>query len=211
MSKPVRQRRPEDRPDEILDAALAEFTEAGFAGAKVEDIARRAGVSKGTIYLYFDTKEAMLKALVEQSAGRIAQGAAALIEAGAARDPVQTYRSVFRMVLTAMSDPDISAAPRLVLSEAARFPELARYYRERVIQIGIGALKRLLETGAQSGVFRKVDLVAAERVLAGPAVAHLMLSTVFALPGDPRPDPARLADQITDIVLYGLTPRTDRP
>lgn len=207
MTRPIRQRRPENRPDEILDAALAVFGESGFSGAKVEDIARRAGVSKGTVYLYFDTKEAMLEALVEQSAGQIAQAAAALVEAGAERDPVATYRSVFRMVFTAMSDPDISAAPRLVLGEAARFPALARYYRERVIDIGMGALTRLLETGQRSGVFRKVDPAVAERVLAGPAVVHLMLSTLFALPGDDTRDPAALADEIADLVLHGLKPR----
>lgn len=207
MSKPERQRRPETRPDEILDAALAVFTEAGFAGAKVEDIARRAGISKGTVYLYFDTKEAMLEALVEQSAGRIAQAAAALVKAGAPRDPEATYRTVFRMMFTAMSDPDVSAAPRLVLAEAARFPELARYYRERVIDIGTGALGTLLETGRAAGVFRDVNPAAVERVMAGPAVVHLMLSTLFALPGDAGHDPARLADEITDLVLHGLKPR----
>jgi len=207
MTKPNRKRRPEARPDEILDAALSVFTDAGFDRAKAGEVAQRAGVSKGTVYLYFDTKQAMLEALVEQSAGRIAEAASALVDAGAGRDPVQTYRSLFRMVLTAMSDPDISAAPRLVLSEAARFPDLARFYRERVIDIGIGALYRLLETGIEAGEFRPVDAAAVQRVLAGPVIAHMMLSSVFALPGDARHDPARLADDITDLVLYGLTHR----
>lgn len=207
MTRPKRQRRPEARPDEILDAALEVFSETGFAAAKVDAIARRAGVSKGTVYLYFDSKEAMLEALVEQSAGRIAKAAAALIEAGAPRDPEATYRGVFRMMFTAMSDPDVSAAPRLVLAEAARFPGLARFYRERVIDIGVGALRSLLETGRAAGVFRDVNPAAVERVLAGPAVVHLMLSTLFAAPGDARHDPARLADEITDLVLHGLKPR----
>ena len=68
MSTQTRRRRPEARPDEILDAALSVFAEQGFTAARVEDIARRAGLSKGAVYLYFPSKEAMLNALVEQSA-----------------------------------------------------------------------------------------------------------------------------------------------
>ena len=87
MSRPKRQRRPEDRPDEILDAALAVFTEQGFAAARVDDIAKRAGLSKGAVYLYFPSKEAMLNALVEQSAGLVAQSAERMVAAAAPDDP----------------------------------------------------------------------------------------------------------------------------
>jgi len=205
VSKPTkRTRRPESRPDEILDAALAVFTEKGFASARVEDVAKQAGLSKGAIYLYFPSKEAMLNALVEQSAGALAKAGEQLVASGAAADPEAAYRAVLTMILTAMSDPDISAAPRLVLAEAQRFPDLAAYYRSNVIDTGRRTMRTLLEAGIAKGVFRNVDPEAAMRSFAGPAIAHMLLTTVFLAPGDPHHDPAKLANDIADIVLNGL-------
>lgn len=207
MSRPKRQRRPEDRPDEILDAALAVFTEQGFAAARVDDIAKRAGLSKGAVYLYFPSKEAMLNALVEQSAGLVAQSAERMVAAAAPGDPEQAFRAVLKMVLTVISDPDVSAAPRLVLSEAPRFPELAAYYRTHVIDIGQRAFRTLFAAGIERGVFRAVDGDAAMRTLMGPVIAHMLLTTVFNRPGDPEHDPAVMADALAEIVLNGLKPR----
>ena len=207
MSRPKRQRRPEDRPDEILDAALAVFTEQGFAAARVDDIAKRAGLSKGAVYLYFPSKEAMLNALVEQSAGLVAQSAERMVAAAAPEDPEQAFRAVLKMVLTVISDPEISAAPRLVLSEAPRFPELAAYYRTHVIDIGQRTFRTLFATGIERGVFREIDTHAALRAVMGPVIAHMLLTNVFNRPGDPQHDPAAMADALTDIVLNGLKPR----
>ena len=208
QSKTAR-RRPEERPDEILSAALEVFTEKGFAAARVEDIAKRAGLSKGAVYLYFESKDAMLKALVEQSAGRIANAASTLSLMGADHDPEKAYRAILRMALTALSDPDVSAAPRLVMAEAGQFPELAEFYRRRVIDVGRMAIGHLIRTGAKNGQFRDVAHEAALLTFMGPAVANMMLSTVFRLPGDPEFDPADMADAIADIVLNGLKPRGD--
>ncbi|MEE2525435.1 TetR/AcrR family transcriptional regulator [Hyphobacterium sp. HN65] len=206
-SRPAR-RRPEDRPDEILSAALEIFTENGFATARVEDIAKRAGLSKGAVYLYFDSKEAMLKALVEQSAGRIVNAASTLSMMGAEQDPEATYRAILKMALIALADPDISAAPRLVLAEAGQFPELAQFYRKRVIEVGRMAMRHLVEEGRKSGRFRDIPSEAALLTFIGPAVAQMMLSTVFRLEDDPEPDPSELADAIADIVLNGLKTRS---
>lgn len=200
-------RRPEERPDEILSAALDIFTEKGFAAARVEDISKRAGLSKGAVYLYFDSKEAMLKALVEQSAGQIANAASTLSLMGADHDPEKAWRAILKMALTALSDPDISAAPRLVMAEAGQFPDLAEFYRRRVIDVGRMAIGHLIRTGARNGQFRDVTPEAAVLAFMGPAIAHMMLSTVFHLPGDPELDPEDLADAIADIVLNGLKPR----
>lgn len=211
MSRPKRQRRPEDRPDEILDAALAVFTEQGFAAARVDDIAKRAGLSKGAVYLYFPSKEAMLNALVEQSAGLVAQSAERMVAAAAPEDPEQAFRAVLKMVLTVISDPEISAAPRLVLSEAPRFPELAAYYRTHVIDIGQRTFRTLFATGIERGVFREIDTHAALRAVMGPVIAHMLLTNVFNRPGDPQHDPAAMADALADIVLNGLKPRPGTP
>jgi AcrR family transcriptional regulator len=207
--KTSQRRRPEARPDEILDAALEVFSEAGFSAAKVETVARRAGLSKGAVYLYFPSKEAMLTALVERSVGALANKGREMVATFAAREPTQTYRLLLRTMLTEMSDPKINAAPRLVFAEAGRLPDLARYYRETVIDIGRAAIKQLIEAGVARGEFRDVEVEAAMRSMTGPAIAHLMLSTLFAMPGDTPLDPIKLADEISDIVLNGLRPRPE--
>lgn len=204
---PAKRRRPEARPEEILDAALAVFTENGFAAARVEDVAARAGLSKGAIYLYFPSKEAMLNALVERSAGALASASERLVATGGAADPEAAYRAVLTMILTTMADPAVSAAPRLVLAEAQRFPGLAAHYRSHVIDTGRRTMLALLEAGVAKGVFRAVEAEAAMRAFAGPVIAHMLLTTVFQAENDPEHDPAEMAEAIADIVLYGLKPR----
>ena len=205
-TRPAR-RRPDERPDEILSAALEIFSEKGFAATRVEDIARRASLSKGAVYLYFESKEAMLKALVEQSAGQVANAASTLSLMGADKDAEQTCRAILKLALTALTDPEISAAPRLVLSEAGRFPDLAEFYRRRVIDVGRMAIRHLIHAGVRNGQFRSVTDEAALLAIMGPALANMMLSTVFRLPEDPQTDPSDMADAIADIILNGLKPR----
>jgi AcrR family transcriptional regulator len=209
MNTHSRRRRPEARPDEILDAALAVFSEQGFATARVEDIARRAGLSKGAVYLYFPSKEAMLNALVEQSAGQLAKAAERLVAIGAPKDPEAALRSLVFMLVTAMSDADISAAPRLVLTEAQRFPDIAQFYRSQVLDVARRALGALLETGVTAGRFRRVDTDIFMRMLAGPALAHMVLATVFELKPAAIEEPADIADALCDLLLHGLLPRTE--
>jgi AcrR family transcriptional regulator len=209
MPQTARKRRPEARPDEILDAALAVFGEQGFAQARVEDIAKRAGLSKGAVYLYFPSKDAMLNALVEQSAGKLARAAEQLVAIGAPGDPETALRSLIRMLLTAMSDPDISAAPRLVLTEAGRSPEIAAHYRSQVLDIARRAMGRLLEAGVASGHFRPVDRDALMRVMGGPCIAHMVLTTIFDLQPKDITAPAEMADALCDLILFGLVPREE--
>ncbi|MAK63709.1 MAG: TetR family transcriptional regulator [Maricaulis sp.] len=209
MPQPRRQRRPEARPDEILDAALAVFTEQGFASARVEDIARRAGLSKGAVYLYFPSKDAMLNALVEQSAGKLARAAEQLVAIGAPGDPEAALRSLLKMLMTAMADPDISAAPRLVLTEAGRSPEIAAHYRSQVLDIARRALGALLEAGVAAGRFRDVDTDALMRLMGGPCVAHMVLTTIFDLQPKQINSPDNMADAVCDLILFGLVPREE--
>ena len=209
MPQTRRQRRPEARPDEILDAALAVFTEQGFASARVEDIARRAGLSKGAVYLYFPSKDAMLNALVEQSAGKLARAAEQLVAIGAPGDPEAALRSLLKMLMTAMADPDISAAPRLVLTEAGRSPEIAAHYRSQVLDIARRALGALLEAGVAAGRFRDVDTDALMRLMGGPCVAHMVLTTIFDLQPKQINSPDNMADAVCDLILFGLVPREE--
>tara|TARA_R110000868_G_scaffold120773_4_gene320621 strand:+ start:44 stop:688 length:645 start_codon:yes stop_codon:yes gene_type:complete len=205
---PTQRRRPEARPDEILEAALAVFGEQGFAAARVEDIARRAGLSKGAVYLYFASKEAMLNALVERSAGALARSLETYVATEAPADPDAALRGILRFLFTAMNSAEISAAPRLVLTEAHRFPGLAAYYREHVLDIARRSMRRLLEIAIEQGEFRDVDTDAFIRVMAGPGIIHMAMVNIFSLPPQHLTDPVELADAIADILLYGLKPRS---
>lgn len=198
-----RTRRPEARPDEILDAALEVFSELGFAGARVEDIAKRAKLSKGALYLYFDSKDAMLKALVRRLADRVVGAAEALVDADGA-DAEKTLRSLLTFMAVQLSNPRVSAAPRIVIAEAQRFPEIAALYRDAVIARARRLLGRLIDRGVAQGAFRDLGRDVVLRGCAGPMLAHMLLSTVFFDPDNPGPPAEVLAAGIADMVLNGL-------
>jgi AcrR family transcriptional regulator len=205
MSAPVsRTRRPEARPDQILDAALAVFSEEGFAGARVEDIAKRAGLSKGAIYLYFESKDAMLKGLVRRLADGVVGAAEGLVDPN--RDASVTLRSLVAFMVVQISNPHVSAAPRIVIAEAQRFPELAAFYRETVIARGHRLLTRLIDLGVSQGVFRDVDREVLLRTCIGPLLAHMLLTSVFIDPQNPGPPPEVIGAGIADMILNGLNP-----
>jgi AcrR family transcriptional regulator len=207
MHKPKRVRRPEARPDQIIDAALAVFAEKGFSASRVEDVARAAGLSKGAVYLYFDSKEALFEALVRRFAERVVAATARLIEAGAAEDPAGALRAAYQHMFALLADPAVSAPPRLVLAEAQRFPSIALLYRREVIAIGERVIGELISRAAERGHFRAVPRDAALRAMLGPMIAHVLLSHVFVDPDAPPIDPKATADALADILLNGLRPR----
>jgi len=204
--RPRWRRRAEARPDDILDAALGCFVKTGFAGARVEDIARRAGLSKGAVYRYFDSKEAMLRALIKREVSPVAARAAELMD-GAADDPEGALRVAASFIGDAMRDPRRFAAPRILIAEAGNFPELARFYREEVLDVGLGALQRLIRAGVERGVFRPVDPQTAARSIMGAFVLHMIWLTTFARSDDPPLPTNILAAGHLDIVLEGLLAR----
>ena len=146
-------RRKEHRPTEILDAAVAVFAEKGFAAARMEDIAKRAGVTKGTIYLYFRSKEDVFKKLVRDSLGTTIAANAA--NAAAFDGPSS---ELIRMVLTAIGQfaatSDRVVLPKIIVAETGNFPELARFYREEVVDRGLALLTGIVERGITRGEFR---------------------------------------------------------
>ena len=198
-------RRAGARPEEILDAALAEFTERGFDAARMEDIARRAGLSKAGVYLYFQSKEALLKALIEAKIAPLAQQAAALAKAGEA-DPVLALRLLARTAAARLADGTLFAVPRLVIGLSGRFPEIADFYRVNVVEKARGALEQLLAAAVRMGQIRSVDPRAAVRAFAGPLIFEAMWAHV--LRGESAfAEPERLIEQHFDILLNGLEVR----
>jgi AcrR family transcriptional regulator len=198
-------RRAEARPEEILDAALAEFTERGFEAARMEDVAKTAGISKAAIYLYFPSKMALLEALIEAKVSPLANQAQTLAAAGR-DDPLLALRTLATAAAHLMSDAKVIAVPRLVISISGRFPEIADYYRTHVVEKARTALEALIEAGIAKGVFRAVDAKAATRAFIGPLFFEAMWTHV--LRGESAfTDPQRLIAQHFDILLNGLEHR----
>ncbi len=199
----LRQRRADARPDEILNAAARCFLECGFSGAKVEHIAAGAGLSKGAVYLYFKSKEDMLRALIERGIKRVARAAADRLDTDQG-DPVRALKEAARIFAQILSKPELFVVPRIVIAEAGNFPEIARLYREEVIDVGMGAMQRLIKRGQASGVFIQVDPQAVVRSLVGPFVMQMVWRTTFERPGEQVLDPEVLVASHLEIVLNGL-------
>ncbi|MBC7767737.1 MAG: TetR/AcrR family transcriptional regulator [Phycisphaerales bacterium] len=198
-------RRAQARPEEILEAALAEFTAKGFEAARMEDIAAAAGISKASIYLYFPSKLALLEALIEAKVAPLAQQAQTLAAAGAA-DPLTALRMLATLATARMADPKVIAVPRLVIGISGRFPEIADYYRTNVVAKARGALEQLIEAGIANGKIRRVDTSAVVRAFIGPLFFEAMWTHVLG--GETAlTDPQKLIEQQFDVLLNGLEPR----
>lgn len=198
-------RRSEARPEEILDAALTAFTERGFEAARMEDIAKAAGISKAAVYLYFPSKMAVLEALIEAKVAPLALQVQQLSAAGRA-NPMTALRALATLAAYRISDPSIFGVPRLVLGLSGRFPEIADYYRTHVVEKARAALEELVRAGIDQGVFRNVDPRAATRAMIGPLFFEALWTHV--LRGESAlDDPQKLIDHHFDILLNGLEHR----
>lgn len=177
---PKWRRMPDIRPDAILDSALAEFQEKGFAAARMEDIAIGAGLSKGALYLYFKSKEALFQELVQQAIVPMADRIEAMSALPEETDVTQVMQAMVAMAAQRLSDPKLAAIPILVISEAGRFPNLARFYRENVIDKVLGAMARLIRQGQAQGVLRpELDPELSARTIAGGFVLQILKSQLF--------------------------------
>jgi AcrR family transcriptional regulator len=172
--KPRWQRRKDARPEEILSAALEAFAERGFAVTTLEDIAQRAGVTKGTIYLYFESKEAVFRAVVRESiVPAIELGERFVAEhRGTAR---ALLGELIRKWWELIGETGLAAIPKLVMAEAANFPELARFYHQAVIRRGKALFAGVLERGIAAGEFRPLDVHAAVGLAIAPLVHAVVL------------------------------------
>ncbi|HEX3210887.1 MAG TPA: TetR/AcrR family transcriptional regulator [Geminicoccaceae bacterium] len=149
-------RRKEARPEEILSAALESFAERGFAATRIEDVAARAGISKGTLYLYFNGKEELFKAVVRQAL----LPNLARIEALAASFEGPSASLLERLLATVAGvvESRVGAIPKLVIAEAGNFPDLACFYLDEVVHRGLGLIATILRRGIARGEFRAIDV-----------------------------------------------------
>lgn len=197
------QRRKDARPAELLEAALAEFFEKGFAAARLEDIASRAGVSKGTVYLYFDSKEEMFEALVQAIPQANVEQLRA-IATDATVPPEDLLRRMLTFVGGFLRDERMLKFPRLIISDGGRFPKLAETYKREVISRGIGILSAVIERGIKEGVFRPVDPLQAAFAALAPMLFTAIWRTTFERFEGEQIEPETFVPQHIDSFVRGL-------
>ena len=163
------QRRKDARPTEILAAALAEFVEHGYAATKLEDVARRAGITKGTLYLYFESKEALFKAVVRETIVPLLTAAEQMVDDHAG-SPEELLRRLVLAWWQSLDAAQLAGIPKLVMSEASNFPELAQFWFDEVVQRGRQIFAGVLRRGIDGGTFREVDVDLAVRAILAPVL-----------------------------------------
>jgi AcrR family transcriptional regulator len=202
---PVRQRRKEARPAELLAAALDLFVERGFSATKLDDIAARAGVSKGTLYLYFASKEELFKAVIQQGILPVVdQGEEMFAQHNG--DAASLLRELIYRWWEAVGNTKLGGIPKLIISEAGNFPEVAKYFYENVAQRTDDLLGKILRIGIENGEFRPVDIEAAIDVISAPILMRAIWQYSMApyCCGGSKDSDAYLRTHI-DLLLNGLT------
>lgn len=198
-------RRKQARPGELLAAALDLFVEKGYAATRVEAVARRAGVSKGTLFLYFASKDELFKAVVRENiSGRFPRWSEELDAFdGTASD---LLRHAMQVWWAHIGDTKAAGISNLIMSEASNFPELAVFYNQEVIEPANQLIHRILQRGVESGEFRPLELHYGVHMVMAPMLYLLLWkhSMGHCVPRDPPLVPqAYLAAQI-DTLLNGL-------
>ena len=203
-----RRRRKEARPQELLDAALALFVQKGFAATRAEEVAALAGVSKGTLYLYYPSKEELLKAVIAHYlSARIAEGAAQAAEhSGSATALLQ---GILIDWWTQLYDSPASGVFKLVITEVRNFPEIANFYHREVVQRAHDLLGGVLSMGIAQGEFRPVDVDHAVHSLVLPLVMICLHrhSLGACTPADWHLDGRAFIGEHVRLVLAGLCVR----
>ena len=206
----ARQRRKDARPQELLDAALDLFVERGFAATRSEDVAARAGVSKGTLYLYYPSKEELLKEVIRHNViNQITEGAQIIREfEGSSPDLLAL---MLRLWWERIGETRASGIVKLMTSEVRNFPEIAQFYVDEVVAPSNQLLAQVIQRGVDRGEFRDVNVIEVVHALVGPLVflalnKHSLgaCSAAFLL------EPKVVIGALVDMVLYGLIPRTVR-
>ena len=205
---PRRTRRKDARPGEILAAALALFAERGFAATRLEDVAHRAGIGKGTIYLYFPTKDDLFRAVVRRDV--LPNLAAMEAHAAAHTGPAAALLRDLATTLLHRLDGELAAIPKLVLTESGNFPALARFYAEEVAARGMRLIAGVLDRGVAAGEFRAIDVPAVVPLVVAPILLAMLWRSSVGRHAPLAVDPAALLDAHLDILLRGLA-AGDRP
>jgi len=203
VAKPKFQRRAEDRPREICAAALEVFAEKGFAAAKLDEIARRAGVSKGTLYLYFQDKAELFRAVIRDT---VAPRVAAVREMA---DKVELpFAQVVPLFLANFAEMTtrlpVGAVAKIVIGESRNFPDLAKIWHDQVASGALSALESLIRRAQDRGEVRPGDARLMAFSLMGPMLMGVLWRETLQPAGGEPLDLAALARQHGETLLSGL-------
>lgn len=207
-ARPTRQRRKEIRPQQLLAAALTLFVEKGFAAARAEEVARRAGVSKGTLYLYYPSKADLFKAVVRENLTTLI-GQAGEVVAAADGNTAELMRALLTGWWERVAGSNIGGLHKVMLAEARNFPDLAQFYVDEVIRPAHRLFETLIRRGIERGEFRRVDASAVAHAVMAPMIFLMLHEHSFgACPVEGFDiDPAATLAAHADLMLQGLCAR----
>ncbi|ODT89433.1 TetR/AcrR family transcriptional regulator [Phenylobacterium sp. SCN 70-31] len=201
--QPKFRRRKADRPDEIVSAALEVFAEKGFAAARLDDIARRAGVSKGAVYLYFETKEDVFRAVVDRAIAPNLDALRAILSAHPGPFP-DLIRQLLGVLVGVAAGTSLGGVLKMVVGEARNFPELARIWHDELVAKALGAATEAIATAQLRGQVRAGDPRAYALQLVSPILMGVLWRETF-VPVGARPfDLTDLAGQHLETFLNGI-------
>ena len=198
-----RKRRKEARPAELLAAALTLFVDKGYAATSLERVASHAGVSKGTLYLYYESKEALFKAVIQEGIIPVI----AENEAIAAQHTGSSFELLQRLLdnwWTKIGQTAYAGIPKLMVAEARNFPEIAQYYYENVISRGRRLVGTALTRGMDSREFRRMDVETTIDVVIAPILMLLIWRYSLACRQADASDPRHYLQIHLDLLRQGL-------
>lgn len=204
----TRQRRKDARPQEILAAAIELFSERGYAATQMSEIAARAGVAKGTVYLYFKTKQEVFEGIVKANMSPVLENLTAMLKQRHPTAEAQLATVIDTIYTQLVESPSRRAVFRVLISAGPQFPELVDHYHREVMQFAKSLLTAVMQGGRESGEFRDCPAVADPRVVIGPAILAMVWTIVFD-----RVDPLdreQFRRAHLDLVLNGLRAQAPR-
>lgn len=205
-----RRRDPEARPQQILDAAFIEFGQHGLASARLDDIARRANVAKGTIYLYFPNKEALFHEMVRTTTVAALDAAEAQLASTERETATAQLRSVAGGWWRFLRTERFQVVHRLVIAELPQFPDLMQFYADEVIARGRRIVAAIIARGVSLGEFRPIDPEVGARMLSALAITHSLWCArrqCFVSLMHRTDDEVR--DELIDFFLHALRPTSE--
>jgi AcrR family transcriptional regulator len=210
-TKPRWERRKDARPQELLAAALDLFVERGFAATRLDDVAAQAGVSKGTLYLYFTNKEELFKAVVREIVLPVLGEAEGIIDAYEGPS-AGLFREIALGWWERIGNTKLSGITKLIMAESCNFPEVTQFYHDEVITRGNAMIIRMLERGIARGEFRPVDVSQAMSVVVAPMLMLMMWKHSFSACCGGQIEADRYLETFIDLLLNGLLTKTaDQP
>ncbi len=202
-----RQKRKEARPAEILQAAIEEFSENGFAGAKIEAIAARAGVAKGTVYLYYATKEELFEAIVRDRVSPVFKIISGIVKLWPGSQVTLLKQIIPRFYSEIVENDMRRMILKTLISESDRFEQLADFYHTEILVPARKMLKSIVRKGINRGEFRDTPIAIEPLVLVGPALTAAVWKMTFERAE--KLDTRRWLEAHVDLVIHGLKKTSD--